>query len=72
MFGLGWTEIFIIAGIIALLLLARRLPELSRSAREATRNFKRSLGEDDVIDVTPGQGAGDRRGASERDRSAAP
>ena len=72
MFGLGWTEITIIVGIIALLLLVRRLPELSNSAREAARNFKRTLGDDDVIDVTPGQSTGDRSRTSEHDRSAAP
>ena len=45
MFGLGTTELLIIAGVIILLFGGKRLPQLGRSLGSAITNFKRGLNE---------------------------
>lgn len=45
MFGLGTSELLIIAGLIVLLFGGKRLPELGRSLGSAMTNFKKGLNE---------------------------
>lgn len=45
MFGLGTTEIIIIAFVIVLLFGGKRLPQLGRSLGSAITNFKKGLNE---------------------------
>jgi len=53
MFGLGMTEVLVVALIIALLFGARRLPELGSGLGKAIKNFKAGVTGKDEIDVTP-------------------
>lgn len=43
MFGLRWTEVLLIAGVLLLLFGARRLPALGAGIGGAIRGFKRGL-----------------------------
>jgi sec-independent protein translocase protein TatA len=43
MFGLGWTEILLIALIILLLFGAKRIPDLMRSLGKGVREFKKGV-----------------------------
>lgn len=43
MFGLGTTELLIIAGIVLLLFGGKKLPQLGRSMGSAITNFKKGL-----------------------------
>ena len=45
MFGLGTSELLIIAGLVILLFGGKRLPELGRSLGSAMTNFKKGLNE---------------------------
>lgn len=47
MFGLGTTELLVIAGIIVLLFGGKKLPQLGRSMGSAITNFKKGLNEPD-------------------------
>lgn len=47
MFGLGTTELLIVAGVILLLFGGRKLPQLGRSMGSAITNFKRGLNDPD-------------------------
>lgn len=49
MFGLGTTELLVIAGIVVLLFGGKKLPGLGRSMGSAITNFKKGL-KDPVID----------------------
>ena len=60
MFGLGMTEILVIALILALLFGARRLPELGSGLGKAIKNFKAGVSGKDEIDVTPREGEGEK------------
>ena len=53
MFGIGTTELVIVAVIVVVLFGARRLPELGSGVGKAIRNFKSGLSSKDEIDVTP-------------------
>lgn len=51
MFGLGTTELVIIAFVIVLLFGGKRLPQLGRSLGSAITNFKKGLNSpDDKVD----------------------
>ena len=45
MFGLGTSELLILAGIVLLLFGAKKLPQLGRSMGSAITNFKKGLNE---------------------------
>lgn len=47
MFGLGTSELLILAGIVLLLFGAKKLPQLGRSMGSAITNFKKGLNESD-------------------------
>lgn len=47
MFGLGTTELLVIAFVIVLLFGGRKLPQLGRSFGAAITNFKKGLNEPD-------------------------
>jgi sec-independent protein translocase protein TatA len=51
-FGLGLGELLVVL-VIVMLLFNRRLPDLGESLGKTFRKFKKSLREDDEIDVTP-------------------
>ena len=53
MFGIGTTELLIVAGIVLVLFGARRLPELGSGLGKAIKNFKAGISGKDEIDVTP-------------------
>jgi len=53
MFGLGTTELLILLGIIVIFFGAAKLPQLGAGLGQGIRNFKKSLKEQDAIDVTP-------------------
>ena len=53
MFGMGATELAIIAVIVIVLFGARRLPEIGSGVGKAIKNFKEGLSGKDEIDVTP-------------------
>lgn len=56
MFGLGATELTIIAVIVIVLFGARRLPEIGSGVGKAIKNFRAGMTESDEIDVTPDPG----------------
>ena len=45
MFGLGTTELLVVAGIVVLLFGGKKLPQLGRSMGSAITNFKKGLNE---------------------------
>lgn len=45
MFGLGTTELLVVAGVVVLLFGGKKLPQLGRSMGSAITNFKRGLNE---------------------------
>ena len=49
---MGLAE-FLIILVIVLLLFGRRLPEVGEGLGKAIRGFRKSMGEQDEIDVTP-------------------
>ncbi len=53
MFGLGTQELLIILVIIVVLFGATRLPQIGSGIGQAIRNFKKSVKEQEEIDVTP-------------------
>lgn len=50
MFGLGTTELLVIAFVIVLLFGGRKLPQLGRSFGAAITNFKKGLNEPESSD----------------------
>jgi sec-independent protein translocase protein TatA len=63
MFGMGLAE-FLIILIIVLVLFGRKLPEVGEGLGKAIRGFRKSIKEQDEIDVTPEP----RREGKERDK----
>jgi sec-independent protein translocase protein TatA len=53
MFGLGATELAIIAVIVIVLFGARRLPEIGSGVGKAIKNFRAGMSASEEIDVTP-------------------
>jgi sec-independent protein translocase protein TatA len=53
MFGIGATELIIVAAIVLIIFGGRRLPELGSGLGRAIKNFKAGLSGKDEIDVTP-------------------
>ncbi len=53
MFGLGTPELLVILVIVIVLFGATRLPQIGSGIGQAIRNFKKSVKEQDEIDVTP-------------------
>jgi sec-independent protein translocase protein TatA len=53
MFGLGTQELIIILVIVVILFGATRLPQIGSGIGQAIKNFKKSVKEQDEIDVTP-------------------
>lgn len=55
MFGLGMPELIIILIIVVLIFGAGRISEIGGAVGKGIRGFKKSISEDDSIDVTSGQ-----------------
>lgn len=53
MFALTPAKILIIAAIILIFIGYRKLPEVGKGLGQALRNFRKSVGEPDEIDITP-------------------
>jgi len=53
MFGLGTTELLVLAAVVVLLFGASKLPQLGAGLGQGIRNFKKSMKDQDTIDVTP-------------------
>ena len=53
MFGLGTTELMVIAGVIVLLFGGKKLPQLGRSMGSAITNFKKGLSDPTSTDEHP-------------------
>ncbi|MCE5193980.1 MAG: twin-arginine translocase TatA/TatE family subunit [Nitrospiraceae bacterium] len=53
MFGLGMQELIVIMIIVVVLFGATRLPQLGEGIGKAIRNFKKSMSDQEEIDVTP-------------------
>ena len=52
-FGLGLTELLIIAFLILIFFGGKRLPEIGSGLAKAIKGFRKSFKESDQIDVTP-------------------
>jgi sec-independent protein translocase protein TatA len=63
MFGMGISE-FLIILVIVLVLFGRKLPEVGEGLGKAIRAFRKSIKEQDEIDVTPER----KRNGKERDK----
>ena len=57
--GLGFWELIVIL-LIVLLLFNRRLPELGESLGKSIRKFRKSVRENDEIDITPKRDSDDK------------
>lgn len=53
MFGIGMPEMLIILVIVLIIFGAGKLPEIGGAIGKGIKNFKKSVREDDEIDVTP-------------------
>ena len=63
MFGMGLAE-FLIILVVVLVLFSRKLPEVGEGLGKAIRGFRKSIKEQDEIDVTPEP----KREGKERDK----
>lgn len=58
MFGkIGIGQILVILAVFVVFFGYKKLPELGKGLGQALRNFKKSVNEDDEIDITPKQDA---------------
>jgi sec-independent protein translocase protein TatA len=54
MFGsFGWMELMLILVIVLIIFGAGKIPQLGEGLGKAIKGFKKSVNEDDAIDVTP-------------------
>ena len=53
MFGIGMHELLIILVVALVLFGSKKLPEIGSGLGRAIRNFKRSVSEEEQIDITP-------------------
>jgi sec-independent protein translocase protein TatA len=54
MFGsFGWMELVLILVIVLIIFGAGKIPQLGEGIGKAIKGFKKSVNEDDAIDVTP-------------------
>ena len=61
MFGIGVGELLIILLIVLVIFGAGKLPEIGEGLGKGIRNFRKAVKSPDEIDVTPGQGADERK-----------
>ena len=57
MYTPSFTQILVVAAVVAVLFGYKKLPDVSKMLGKSIRNFKRSLNEPDEIDITPKQNA---------------
>ena len=53
MFGIGMTELLIILAIVLVIFGAGKLPEIGAGMGSAIGNFRKSIKEQNEIDITP-------------------
>jgi sec-independent protein translocase protein TatA len=53
MFGIGMPELLVIMVIVLIIFGAGKLPEIGGAIGKSIKNFKKSIREDNDIDVTP-------------------
>lgn len=53
MFGLGTPELLVIMVIVLIIFGAGKLPEIGGAIGKGIKNFKKSMRDNDEIDVTP-------------------
>ena len=53
MFGIGMPEMLVILVIVLIIFGAGKLPEIGGAIGKGIKNFKKSVREDEEIDVTP-------------------
>jgi sec-independent protein translocase protein TatA len=53
MFGLGMPELLVILVIVLIVFGAGKLPEIGGAIGKGIKNFKKSIRDNDEIDVTP-------------------
>ena len=55
MFGIGMTELLIILAIVLVIFGAGKLPEIGAGMGSAIGNFRKSIKDQNEIDITPSQ-----------------
>ena len=53
MFGIGMPELLVVLVIVLIIFGAGKLPEIGGAIGKGIKNFKKSVHEDEEIDVTP-------------------
>ena len=53
MFGIGMPELLVVLVIVLIIFGAGKLPEIGGAIGKGIKNFKKSVREDEEIDVTP-------------------
>ena len=62
MFGIGMTELLIILAIVLVIFGAGKLPEIGAGMGSAIGNFRKSIREQNEIDITPSKEEGKEEG----------
>jgi sec-independent protein translocase protein TatA len=65
-FSMGMAEILVVLFVVLLVFGANKIPALGDGLGRAIRNFKKSMKEDDTIDVTPKKADAPGKGAASR------